>query len=154
MDEYTDNCELEPVMRKVSAEREAKVFMMRRSQAQIERAITPAMKDAWFEIELAFRMIAGHMGYGAMDANRVKGHADLEEQEWKTALISKYREWARRCPSTWKGVVIDMTAFSFSVEEIGYQRNLSKKTVIAHFRQGLNEYCILQSWGDQINPQK
>lgn len=150
MEEYTNNAELEPIMRRITGTREQKVFMMRRSQAQIERALTGRMIDAWMEIERAFRIIAGHMGYGGGDLTRVKGFDELQHQEWQQQQIDKYREWAKACPDKCRGVVIDLAHFGFGVDEIAFQRSIDKKTVILRFREGLNEYCIQRGWGDQI----
>lgn len=141
--------DLVPVERKLTAERTTKLYMMRKSEAAIRANLTPRMEDAWNEIERAFRLIAGHMGYGNHDLNHVKGQTEAD-QEWVIDQVNKYRQWAKDCDDKWRGVVIDMTAFNFSPDEVAFQRSITKETVMIRFRQGLNVWCINRGWGDQI----
>ena len=145
-----DEKEIVPVEGRLTSERQSRIFMMRRSEKRIYDNLTNSMRDAWMEIESSFRYLTGGMGYGIHDINHVKG-LPQEEQEYIVELVKKYREWAKECPDKWRGIVVDMTVFNFSIDEISWQRALDKKTVLSRFRQGLNVYCIAQGWGDQID---
>ena len=140
------------IYRKLTGERKYKPFLMRKSEAQIERNLTPEMSDARLEIERGFRLSVISMGYTTCSAERVdnKSFGGLKFQEWEQDQINKFREWANSCSSKFKGIVLDMVVFGFTAKQVATDRGMARQTVMKRFYKGLNDYCIIQGWGDQL----
>jgi len=141
------------IYRKLTGERDYKPFLMRMSEAQILRNLSPSMIDARHEIERGFRLSVVSAGYTTTNIERVDNGSsgDLKFQEWQQDQVSKFREWANRCSTKFRGIVLDMTVFGFTARQTASQRGITRQTVMKRFHKGLNEYCIIQGWGDQLN---
>lgn len=147
--EDVDERQIEAVERR-GVRSKSETMYMRRSRAQLENALTKHMIEAEFEIERAFRMLAGHMGYGKSDYLRIPGASSEGYMAWAAQQIEYLRQWQKTCHYRSRGIVLDMTAFCFGLKEVCEQRGMDRKTVVKYYRQGLNEYCVIRGWGDQL----
>lgn len=137
------------VERRLSSERKTRAYQIRASRAKLEQNMTNAMKDAEQEIEKAFRFVTEGHGYVCSDLDSVRG-GGVADPEYMNMLSEKLGEWQRECESKWRGVVLDVVVFGFPTKDIAFQRDISVVTVLDWFRKGLNEYCLLRGWGEQI----
>lgn len=137
--------------RKITGERQARAYAIRKSRQVIERRMTNAMRDAEFEIERAFNILAGHLGYVTLDPLYVRGKNDSDpDGEWQQIQIQKYNEWFKNCPRLDKAITLDFI-LGTTAKDISDQRGMKTSIVINHFLEGLNLYCVQQGWGEQIN---
>jgi len=136
---------------KVTKNRTRNIYM-RRSRAQINKALTPAMLDAQREIELAYRCAAGHMGYVlSRFEDTPRGSMARETREsWIQMQVKNLREWEKGCK--YSDIVLDIDVFAKQLQDMVAERGVTLPTITRWYRLGLNDYCILQGWGDQINP--
>lgn len=143
-----DETGIEWIEVKLTATRRKVAHAMRRSRAQLLRKLTPQQRDAEFEIERAFKLVAGHMGYGTIDPLRTRGqaHESDKHMEWVVRQVQKLNQWQDQCPAAYKGIVIDYTVFCLTFADIAWQRGLNIKTVSDRYRRGLNEYARIQGW--------
>lgn len=124
----------------------SEIMAMRRCRAQLMRFLTPEMLDAEYEIEQAFRLIAGHMGYGNSDPGRVKGQAEVSDQlaAKQSQGVKYFREWQKK--SVYRGIVLDHLVFGKTIKDMKFERNLTRQTVVSHYRKGLEAYCEIRGW--------
>jgi len=137
--------------RKLSRSRSETVYM-RRSRAQMNKALTPAMLDAQREIEVAYRISAGHMGYVLSRFEDTPAGTGLmgNKEAWMQQQIKKLRGWEKS--SEYSDIVLDIDIFAKPLQEMVDQRGVHKTTITRWYRLGLNDYCIREGMGDQINP--
>lgn len=124
-------------------------LIQKKSWAKIYAHLTPSMQDASKEIELVFTHLTNGMGYPITDLNHVKGHKELDPSEYITSICKKYKDW-RKFPPAYTGKVIDMFAYGKTLDELENIYGYSKKTIMKHIKEGLNHYCIISGWGDQL----
>lgn len=130
--------------------------MRRISDAALDKSLTDALKDARDEIERAFHLIAGKNGYSTggiferVDKSLHETDQAKKIEQWKEDQEHKYKQWAKACPRKYKAVVLDVVVFGFSVRESAKQRSIHHTTASMYLKNGLNEYCLLQGWGDQL----
>lgn len=126
------------------------------SDAKLENMLNNELKQSMYEIERAFRIIAGSNGYGSSTVeervDRSKGETAQEiiKKDWTEKQIIKYNEWAEACPRKYFNVVLDVVVFGLTLRQVAYTRRIHHSTASMYFKNGLNEYCILQGWGSQI----
>jgi hypothetical protein len=124
-------------------------LIQRKSWAKIYAHLTPQMQDAAREIEIVFIYITGGSGYPITDLNHVKGHKNLDPSERMMQMIERYKEW-RGYPPSITNKVINMFVGGKTLSDLEQFYGLSKKTCMKHVKLGLNEYCKIAGWGDQL----
>lgn len=140
------------VERKIT-EKRTQDFAYNKERADLEDNLTPAMTDAEREIEKYFTKQTAGMGYASGPMERVD-NGNREEVEYSQFDLDRFKDlkdWKEACPSRQRGVVLDHVVFAFDFDQIAYQRCMSKIGVSIAYRHGLNEYCIIRGWGEQIN---
>ncbi len=145
--------DLVPVERKLYGEKKYTVHMQRKNQAKIDKCLTPSMQDARHEIERAFRIIAGQqLGVTDHSLNKVRGEGGSDNGAWQMDQIKKFDDWKKECARLEYAVTLDFVVFDLSAREVAFQRGFGcHKTALSWLRKGLNVYCVLQGWGEQIN---
>ena len=156
-----DENSLVPVLRRVTADRSAQAYMMRKADAEIERILLPEMHDAVAEIEFSWRYASGEV---APTANLkaygiVSGSANPERAEERAMRLTPiYSQWAnallRTSPEAWivcRAVVID----GLSLRQAAAKANLfTKKAAAKLLLAGLNDYLIRAGRGDVLGAYK
>lgn len=150
-----------PMMRRVTADRDAPAYMMRKAAAEIERLLLPEMRDAIAEIEFSYRYLSGEVSptanlraYGI-----VTGQSNPERAEERAIrLVPLYNQWAtgllRSSPEAMavcKAVIID----GCSLRQAAQRAMLfSVKAASKLLLSGLNDYCIRAGRGDVLGAYK
>ena len=156
-----DENSLVPVLRRVTADRSAQAYMMRKADAEIERVLLPEMHDAVAEIEFSWRYLSGEV---APTANLkaygiVSGTANPERAEERAMRLTPiYSQWAnallRTSPEAWivcRAVIID----GLSLRQAAGKANLfTKKAAAKLLLSGLNDYLIRAGRGDVLGAYK
>lgn len=147
----TDEKEIVAVQAEIvkGSRRKITTLLQRRSWAKIYAHLTNPMQDAAREIETAFTFITNGTGYGIHDLNHVSGHIDIEPSEYMRLMVERYTKWKGHSPKI-TNKVINMFVGGKPLSELSAQYGVTKKTCMAHIREGLNEYCIIAGWGNQL----
>lgn len=156
--------ELVAVERKISGERTRVAFMMRKQDARTFAALTDAMQDAWVEIARAYALEFGFMGYPSdYDYASVRAGMpkDVDFHTWAHGQIQTMKDWCAlftdkvgEPKSRTRGIVVDIVYRGDSVADVAFQRSVHRHTVLNQLREGLNLYCVMRGWGDQLNKEK
>jgi hypothetical protein len=139
------DAEIEADEAKISGERKRTV-LKRRSRRELEKNLTPAMRQAEEDIEAGWMRRLGRSGFGSNDLNRVRGtlhDIDLESEHPSVKALIK---WLNTCPDHKANIVIDIAVFSKSVRDIAQSRAIHPETVTFRFYGGLTEYCKIMGW--------
>lgn len=149
MDRDTEWVEL-----KISGDRTKRGYLVRTSTREEKEALTNDMQRAKDEIDRAYRIIAGMMYAGSNDLTKIPGNEGSDE-EWQQTQIDRLDEWAKSIVKINDGrgvynICLDICAFGMSYRECAASRGMAASTVMRKLRVGLNDYCILRGWGDQI----
>lgn len=118
-----------------------RIGMMRKSYAEVEKNLSPSMKDACREIEVGFKCIAGHMGYPDSDLTRVRGTGNEGFQEFSEHMQKKVRAWRNEVDMKYTGTVIDFVVHGISFKQMAKVKQRTRQTISNHFYTGLREYC-------------
>lgn len=137
------------VERRVTGERTGRAYAMRQARARLEDSLSGPMLDAEREIEKAFRAVTeAHYGQRSPEGPQM---TEEDYAKWLAEQQTRLKDWTSACPVSSKGVVLDHIVFAFTFTEIGFQRCITRKTVSARYRIGLNEWCIMRGWGSQFS---
>lgn len=144
------NNDIVPIERKLTAERKAKVYMMRGHVAQMVEALENHQLDAMHEIRCASAILSGFQ-QGPTDYSIEKiqgGLKNISEQRaiWQMDLIIKYDEWRKETPPKTADLTWEATVYCASAREAAERNNCSTPTVMAHLRKGLDIYAELRGW--------
>lgn len=132
------------IERTLHGERKARLYLQRKSEALVLSLLPGLLQDAQREISKAMHFEHGLMGYTNADPLRVRGQPCFNQnyQDYVDSVLEKYRAWKKECPRLTYAICFDRCSptTSFSPEEIGYQRDISKRTVYRHLRDGFKLY--------------
>lgn len=144
------NKDIVPIERKLTSERNAKVFMMRGHVAQMLEALENHQLDAMNEIRLASVILSGHQqGPTDYSIEKIRGSMkNISEQRaiWQMDLIQRYDEWRKETPRKTADLTWETTVYCASASEAAERNNTTTATVMAHLRKGLDIYSQLQGW--------
>lgn len=138
-----------PIERKLTSERTARVFMMRKSVAEMEEALENYQKDAMHEIRRTAVILAGQqMGPKDYSIEKIRatfGGGD-RDAVWVMDQVLKYDDWKKAVDERTFNITWDATVYCTSAREVAERQNCSHPTVMKYLRLGLDEYANQQGW--------
>ena len=116
------------------------------------------------EIERAIASIVGHMGMGKTTLSnlllRVRNAVGSEhEQDWYVQRLQTYKQWATDlckdedgCAAY--GIIYEIFINGKGITHVSKENRMRKEKLWELMRYGLNEYCLIRGWGDQLDRTK
>jgi len=149
------------VERKLTGEKKVQAFFMRKSWAELEKNLTSEMKDASRELEFCYRYRRGELltvtnlkAYGITTS----GGGGEKVHDVAKKLLPYYDEWRDQ------GVREGLDHVHKAIDAVFFEGKTPEEHAEEYFRDvpfreskvreyiimGLNEYCILRGWGDNL----
>lgn len=123
---------------------------------QIDQSLPGRLKDAKAELEQAWHMDIGNMGYpseaGCCEKIPSTGTGAQETMsQWQLDRLALFRRWSAMTPH--KGIAFDICYRGLNYVQCGYERGLDRRTVARRFRAALECWADLRGWpGEQSSP--
>ena len=137
-----------PIERKMTSNRRAKVFMMRKASAQMLEALENYQIDAMYEIERAAVILAGQQ-MAPKDYSMEKIRSAFQgniDTLWLVEQIEKYGRWKDSIDSKTFNITWDVCVYATSARETAQRRFCSTPTVMKYLRSGLDSYAKQNGW--------
>lgn len=139
---------LVPIERKLTSERTAKVFMMRKAAAEMLEALEGYQIDAMYEIERAAVILAGcQMGPKDYSLNKIRTQFTSDpDNEWVIDQMTKYDDWKKAIDDKTFNITWDVCVYSTTARDAAVRNFCHHTTVMRILRKGLDEYGRQQGW--------
>lgn len=85
-----------------------------------------------------------------------QAHENYEEPLWKLGIVNTYKQWAKEIVRSEEGcakygIVYEFVTTPKGIREVAQENHMRDEKVKRYLREGLNEYCLLRGWPDQLN---
>ena len=147
----TDN-ELVLAYRKLSGERKAGVYWMRKTTKELVDKLTGSLPDAMEHIGLAKCLYDGPQGVKTMSFIAVYGKPKSNLSDWQLDLKQRYETWREEMASSYFATYIteQVCQNERTLEDLRQQERITRHTAEKLLIHGLNEFCIVSGWGNQL----
>lgn len=141
---------------KRGTQRRIRARCLRVSQKILNDSLNNVQKDAAREIERAYNNISRGWGYALLgiqrqDLLRTRGgqfNEDLIDNIRDN--IGRLHAWEFECKPDWRNAVKAIHEHHLTARTYGERIEKSPTTILDWYRRGLDEYCKLQGWKENI----
>ena len=134
--------------------REVTSHQIRTSRAKLN--LKGALQDASMEISYAIELVGNGWGYALVGMKKpnlfgVRGGEMSEEViDANRKKIGLFHEWEFHTEPKYVMSVKAIEEFGLTANEYGRRIDRSPSSILDWYRKGLNEYCIMRGWGEQL----
>lgn len=140
------------VYRKMTGERKARAFFMRKTTERLLKELNGTLQDAMVEIAQA-KLLYGSQGNArSMNFGSVSGRPLEDLTAWQIDLKDRYEKWRKDMfgfSPVALSICIRVCQDEDSLESIRKDERMSWHTANHLLKYGLNEYSITAGWGNQ-----
>lgn len=143
------NNDIVPIERKLTSERKARIWMMRKPVAQMIEALENYQLDAMYEIQCAANILAGcQMGPKDYSLEKIRSSFTASDTHavWQMGIIKSYDDWKKEVCNKTYNITWDTCVYCTSAGEAAERNFCSKTTAMKYLRKGLDEYGRIQGW--------
>ena len=145
--------EVVPILRKITGQRKARAFFMRKTTANLMEKLTNEEQDAMVQIAIVLRAMSGSSMYRQMRYGELPGAKVEEYSAFIIDMIRRYREWEyslrRNRPCI--DVTIEICTENETVSSISDIRRKSWGRIMEILKDGLAQWVILTRHEKQIS---
>ena len=140
--------------------RTVEVRAIRTSRAKIQKNLTSDMIQASENITQAYEDLKKGWGYALLGipvSPLLRGSGGIFTQDMIDKIrknIGKLHEWEFQCVKInreWLYSVRAIEREGLTANEYSRRSGFSVPSIMDWYRKGLNEYCVLQGWGQQLD---